>query len=167
MRLCAVLAVGIGLFCATPSFADCITGGQTAIEGGRVCQAGVVSVCSAHEWLRTTLTCPLQPGGAPQPLITPMPVAAAAPAGARIHIVNARYRAGDTGTDFVFALRALCDGKAICALTGDTGLLQADPAPRLRGTFNVIYACSTGFETTDTKQAVFAKGTPQTLRCGE
>jgi hypothetical protein len=159
MRLTALVAFGIAFFCASPSFAGCVVNGQPAVEGGRLCQAGVISVCSSGAWLSTTLTCPLQPGSATQALVSS--------AQARIHVLEARYRAGDTGTDFVFALRSQCDGKVTCSLSGDTSLLQGDPAPRLRGTFNVLYACTTGFATTDSKQAVFAKGTPQTLSCSE
>ncbi len=169
MRPLAGLAFCAGLLAATPSLADCDHAGQTAAEGARVCQGGVVSVCSAREWLGTTLTCPVQPNGPARPLLTPMaaPAASGTPQPFLIHVLNARYRAGDGATDFVFALRGLCDGKEICVLPADTRLLQGDPAARQRGTFNVIYACTTGFGTRDTKQAVFAKGAQETLTCRE
>jgi hypothetical protein len=161
MRLPAGLAFAIGVLAATPTFADCDHAGQMAAEGARVCQGGVVSVCSAHEWLATTLTCPAN--GSAAPLITPM----AGRAPFLIHVLNARYRAGDGATDFVFALRGLCDGKQTCVLPTDMRLLQGSPAARQRGTFNVIYACTTGFGTRDTKQAVFDKGAAETLSCRE
>ena len=161
MRPLAGLAFALGVLAATPALADCDHAGQMAAEGARVCQGGVVSVCSAHEWLATTLTCPLQPNGPAAPLITPMAQTAL------IHILNARYRAGAGAIDFVFALRGLCDGKETCVLPTDTRLLQGDPAPRQRGTFTVLYACATGLGTRDTRQAVFDKGAAQTLSCRE
>jgi hypothetical protein len=130
------------------------------MEGGRACQGGIVSVCSANTWLQTALTCAAKPGDAAQPLVPPPP-----PQRLLIHVLAARYRAGDAVSDFVFALRQRCDGKVVCVIGGD--LLQNDPAPHLRGTFTIAFSCTTGFDTRDSKQVVFAKDAPQTLSCRE
>ena len=160
----ALLAFAVTLIFSTPSRADCDHDGQKTAEGARVCQAGVVSVCSTGAWLQTLLTCPVQPNGPAQALMSPAP---ASPPVAVIHVLTASYRAGNSGTDFVYALRALCDGKPACTMTADSRLLGSDPAPRQPGQFSVIFACTTGFETVDTKHLTFAKGPPQTLSCGE
>ncbi|HXC57372.1 MAG TPA: hypothetical protein VNU97_18875 [Rhizomicrobium sp.] len=160
MRRLAALAFGLGCFAATPCLADCDSGGHKAIEGGRVCQAGVVSVCSAGAWLQTVLTCAASPDGADKPLMTQAPGSAT-----RIHVLNARFLAPRGALDLTFAARSLCDGKPACTL-GAAQLLGA-ASPRGQGTFNIGYACTTGFETRNAQQAVFAASQSQTLSCGE
>jgi hypothetical protein len=161
MRSLAGVVFAIGVLAATPSLADCDHAGQMAAEGARVCQGGVVSVCSAHEWLATTLTCPLQPNDPTAPLITPMAQTAV------IHILTARYSAGQGTIDFVFALRQLCDGRQTCVVPPDLHVQQGDPAVRQRGSFIVQYACVAGLGTLRAQQAVFDNSAAQTLSCRE
>jgi hypothetical protein len=161
MRALAGLAFAIGVLVATPALADCDHAGQMTAEGARVCQGGVVSVCSASEWLATTLTCPVQPNDPAQPLITPMAQTAV------IHVLAARYSAGQGSIDFVFALRQLCDGRLTCVVPPDLRVQQGDPAVRQRGSFIVQYACVTGLGTLRTQQAVFDNSVAQTLSCRE
>ncbi|HEX4302390.1 MAG TPA: hypothetical protein VHZ78_06335 [Rhizomicrobium sp.] len=156
----AVLGFTVAVLCATPSLADC----KGAVEGARVCRDGIVTVCSAGEMLQTVLSCKMGSGDAREMTAVP-PEHAAGPR--QIAIRTAVYRAGSVAMDFVYRLRALCDGKPNCALTGDSALLQGDPMPRQSGQFSVIYACVAAWGDSESRQVVFAKGAAETLDCRE
>jgi hypothetical protein len=157
--------VAILIASAAPAVAgDCMYMGVPSSAGALICQAGQLSQCSQGRWLPQAKSCApetILPQSAPP--AAPAVMVAAAPF--LLKILTANYTVGSVGTDVVFKLRALCEGKSACRVAGDAGFLQNDPAPGQRGHFSIKYVCSTGFRNQDAEHVVFAKGAAISLDC--
>jgi hypothetical protein len=154
---------------AAPAFAadECLYLGTTSSSGALICQAGVMSQCTASHWAPTQKPCSPETRLSVPPPVQQV-VAAPPPAPVSpylLHVMTASYTVGDTGTDVVFALRSLCDGKPSCSVAGDARLMGGDPAPRIKGKFSVIYECTTGFQSRGVQHDFFAKHATIKLGC--
>lgn len=179
MRGVTGIASCLAIACSSiPAMAggECLYLGTQSSNGALICQAGVISRCSASKWLPTKKVCKpdtavpskVSVQAAPPPL--PPPVAAPPPAQppapvSLLHVMTASYSAGSVGQDVVFALRDLCDGKASCSLVGDIKFLRGDPAPRQKGRFSIVYECTTGFRSGEVHHVVFEKNATIELGC--